>query len=200
MKHPIACLITIFSNPDCNRWRTFHIKILTVFWFSLLWNSGNRNKYFSHAVWWNDHHLGWCSHTCEHIDDGSISEHPQRITNTEEMPVRLLGVSPQNTHNELGMIQRHSARLEWLYSKFSDVTDADSHICIMYCVRAYLLYLVGYTIFANKSGTRVSMSYLLLFEDLDRVSSYAWGAAALAYLYRQLDYASRTLGKHIVGF
>ena len=83
---------------------------------------------------------------------------------------------------------------------FSDVTDADSPICILCCARAYLLYLMGCTIFADKSGTRVSISYLSLFEDLGRVSSYVWGAAALAYLYWQLGYASRTLVKQIAGF
>ena len=47
----------------------------------------------------------------------------QRITNAGEMLVRLLGVSSQDTHDELGMIQGHSVRLEWLHSKFFDVTD-----------------------------------------------------------------------------
>ena len=44
--------------------------------------------------------------------------------------------------------------------------------------------------FSDKSGTRVSIEYLKLFEDLGQVSSYAWGVAVLAYLYMKLGYAS----------
>jgi len=39
----------------------------------------------------------------------------------------------QDAQDELGMIQGHSARLEWFHSKFSDVTYADSPIHIMCC-------------------------------------------------------------------
>ena len=66
--------------------------------------------------------------------------------------------------------------------------------------RAYLLYLVGCTLLSDKSVTRVSIEYLKLFEDLSQVSSYAWGAVALAYLYRQLGYASRDEVKQIVEY
>jgi len=62
------------------------------------------------------------------------------------------------------------------------------------------LRFVGCTIVADKSGMRVSILYLPLFEDLDKVSSYAWGVATLACLYRQLGYASRKNVKQIAGF
>jgi len=93
-----------------------------------------------------------------------------------------------------------SVRLEWLRSKFSDISDADSPIYIMCCVRAYLLYLVGCTIFADKSDTRVSIMYLPLFENIGSVSSYTWGATALVYLYRQLGISSRMNIRQIAGF
>jgi len=47
---------------------------------------------------------------------------------------------------------------------------------------------------------RVSIEYLKLSEDLGPVSFYIWGAVALAYLYRQLGYASRVGVKQIVGY
>ncbi|KAK9707147.1 hypothetical protein RND81_07G175800 [Saponaria officinalis] len=47
------------------------------------------------------------------------------------------------------------------------------------------------TLFVDKSGDRVITRILGLFEDLSVVSEYAWGAATLAYLYRQLDMATR---------
>jgi len=50
---------------------------------------------------------------------------------------------------------------------------------------------MGCTLFSDKSGMSASTEYLQLFEELGQVSLYAWGAVALAYLYRQLRYVSR---------
>ncbi|KAK9665818.1 hypothetical protein RND81_14G138700 [Saponaria officinalis] len=55
-------------------------------------------------------------------------------------------------------------------------------------LRAYLLMLLGQTLFVDKSGDRVIGRILGLLEDLSVVSEYAWGAATLAYLYMQLGY------------
>jgi len=52
-----------------------------------------------------------------------------------------------------------------------------------------LLNLVECPLFSDKSGTRVSTSYLMLIEDLGDVYIFAWGTAALAVLYKQLGYA-----------
>ncbi|CAK8578428.1 unnamed protein product [Lathyrus sativus] len=43
--------------------------------------------------------------------------------------------------------------------------------------------LVGSIIFAYKTFTLVEARYLLLFTDLDRLSGYSWGAAALVTLH-----------------
>jgi len=57
-------------------------------------------------------------------------------------------------------------------------------------VRIYLLYLVGITLFIDKSATAVDVVYLKYFRDLDLVVGYSWGAAALARLYRELNKAA----------
>ncbi|CAN1347932.1 Protein MAIN-LIKE 2, partial [Linum perenne] len=54
---------------------------------------------------------------------------------------------------------------------------------------AYLLYLVGSTIFSTTTGNKVPVMYLPLFENLEICGEYAWGAAALAFLYRALGNA-----------
>ncbi|KAL5158946.1 Protein MAIN-LIKE 2 [Glycine soja] len=48
---------------------------------------------------------------------------------------------------------------------------------------AYLLHLVGCTFFANKSATHVHVVHLEAFRDLSESGSYAWGAAALCWIY-----------------
>ncbi|MCI43267.1 serine/threonine-protein phosphatase 7 long form-like protein [Trifolium medium] len=59
-----------------------------------------------------------------------------------------------------------------------------------YMLRAYLLLLVGTIIFSNKAKSNVDMTYLNYFIDLDRVHTYAYGTAALAFLYRELSNAT----------
>ena len=59
-----------------------------------------------------------------------------------------------------------------------------------FAARAYLLHLIGCTIFVDKSATFVSISYLALFWELVVCDSYAWGAAALAHIYAKLGDAS----------
>jgi len=54
-----------------------------------------------------------------------------------------------------------------------------------------LLYLVGITIFTNKSQNVVDVVYLRYFRDLDLDAGYSWGAARLAHLYRELNNVAR---------
>jgi len=68
------------------------------------------------------------------------------------------------------------------------------------CVRIYLLYLVGITIFTDKSQWAVDVVYLRYFRDLDLVAGYSWGAAALAHLYRELNNAARWNCSQVAGY
>ena len=51
----------------------------------------------------------------------------------------------------------------------------------------YLLHLLGYTLFANKSATNVHVVYLEALRDLSQTGRYAWGVAALVHMYDQLS-------------
>lgn len=46
---------------------------------------------------------------------------------------------------------------------------------IMYAMRAYLLYLVGTTIFMDKSAIYVDVLYLRYFKDFKWIHEYSWG-------------------------
>ncbi|XP_058741878.1 protein MAIN-LIKE 1-like [Vicia villosa] len=75
--------------------------------------------------------------------------------------------------------------LQWLYDRFVQYRAAGSWT---YATRAYLMMLVGSTIFADKTFTLVEARYLLLFRDLRGLGSYSWASAALATLYRHLGF------------
>ncbi|XP_028102456.1 protein MAIN-LIKE 2-like [Camellia sinensis] len=112
----------------------------------------------------------------------------------------ILGVPVNDAFVELVQSRGQSVKLEWLRIRFHEVNDTDDANFIEYAARAYLLYLLGCTIFADKSGTRVPVVYLHMLTNIDAVSSYAWGAAALAFLYKQLGLTSRAGVKQIAGF
>ncbi|KAK6929025.1 Aminotransferase-like, plant mobile domain [Dillenia turbinata] len=98
---------------------------------------------------------------------------------------KYLGRVPDSGYTSGGMV-----KLSWLKEFFS-VCPEDAPIEeIERHTRAYLLYLVGSTIFSTTTGNKVPVMYLPLFEDFERCGKYAWGAAALAFLYRALGNAS----------
>lgn len=63
----------------------------------------------------------------------------------------------------------------------------------------YLLWLLGTTLFVDKTTTLVHAGFLEFLHESDGVQNYAWGAATLANLYRQLGEASRAGCTNIAG-
>ncbi|KAJ1390986.1 Aminotransferase-like, plant mobile domain [Sesbania bispinosa] len=105
----------------------------------------------------------------------------------KELLVTLLGVSYSDTHEEIEYTPGPSVRLSWLRSVYENKVDENR---LSYAARAYLLHLVGCTIFTDKSASNVRVQYLKMFRVLASVGHIAWGAIALAYLYEQLNEAS----------
>ncbi|KAM5584603.1 protein MAIN-LIKE 2-like [Rosa sericea] len=95
----------------------------------------------------------------------------------------LLGKVPEDLTG--GML-----KLTWLKESFSKCPEDAPVEEIERHTRAYLLYLVGCTIFSTTTGNKVSAMYLPLFKNFDEAGKFAWGAAALAFLYRALGNAS----------
>lgn len=98
---------------------------------------------------------------------------------------RYLGRAPESGYTSGGMV-----KLSWLKEFFSRCPDDAPIEVIEQHTRAYLLYLVGSTIFSTTTGNKVPVMYLPLFENFVRCGQYAWGAAALSFLYRALGNAS----------
>ena len=52
--------------------------------------------------------------------------------------------------------------------------------------RAYLLLLVGDSLFPDKNGTYLQLAILPMLRDFDETTKCSWGSATLAHLYREL--------------
>ncbi|XP_028078009.1 protein MAIN-LIKE 1-like [Camellia sinensis] len=100
--------------------------------------------------------------------------------------VEALGVTIDEANVALKVARGQSIKVEWLRQRFRSTSNVDNDNTIECAARAYLLYLLGCTLFADKIGTRVLVVYFSFLMDLRSVASYAWGAATLAFLYRQL--------------
>lgn len=106
-------------------------------------------------------------------------------TTCEKVCEKFLGKAPDPGYTSGGMV-----KLSWLKEFFAQCPEDAPIEVIERHTRAYLLYLLGSTIFSTTTGNKVPVMYLQLFENFDRVGNYAWGAAALAFLYRALGNAS----------
>ncbi|XP_074346539.1 serine/threonine-protein phosphatase 7 long form homolog [Apium graveolens] len=62
---------------------------------------------------------------------------------------------------------------------------------IRFQVLCYLVHLFGGVLFTDHSGGLFRPMFLHFIRDLDRCGDYAWGAAVLAYLYRELCKTSK---------
>ncbi|KAL5794267.1 hypothetical protein ACOSP7_002861 [Xanthoceras sorbifolium] len=98
---------------------------------------------------------------------------------------KYLGRVPDSNYASGGMV-----KLSWLKEFFSNCPEDASSEEVEQHTRAYLLYLVGSTIFSTTTGNKVPVMYLPLFEDFEEAGTYAWGAASLSFLYRALGNAS----------
>ncbi|KAH1202767.1 Serine/threonine-protein phosphatase 7 long form [Glycine max] len=106
----------------------------------------------------------------------------------------LLGVRPQEGELEGSMV-----KLSWLAHHFSHINIDEGNIeQLQRFTRAWIHRFIGGIFFVNKSSSRVSLRYLQFLRDFEQCSTYAWGPAVLAYLYREMcsatDYKVKSIG------
>ncbi|XP_073225403.1 uncharacterized protein [Cicer arietinum] len=109
----------------------------------------------------------------------------------------LLGVTKAYAYAEFNVTRTTTVRYSWLLELYHQ-RCRDQHWEM--AARAFLLFLVGCTLFSDKSAFAVSVAYLECFRDLNSCGGYAWGAAALAYLYDNLREASMHQTRTISGY
>ncbi|KAH6781940.1 hypothetical protein C2S52_001250 [Perilla frutescens var. hirtella] len=93
---------------------------------------------------------------------------------------RLLGVSAEEAHQEVSDRGQY-VKLRWLHERFSELAASDNVRDAVYAAQAYLVYILGCTLFTDKTGDQINCNYLRLFDDTEEFEGYAWGAAALAF-------------------
>ncbi|KAL5170856.1 Protein MAIN-LIKE 1 [Glycine soja] len=105
------------------------------------------------------------------------------------MLVELLEVGANEARAKT--VQCHGAyvRLSWLRDIYRSKCDV-AHWTV--AAQAYLLHLLGCTLFSNKSATRVHVVFLDAFRDLSQSGSYACEATALVHMYDNLNDASKS--------
>lgn len=106
----------------------------------------------------------------------------------------LLGVTPESR-----VLKGSRLSLPWLASQFPGLDDDADEIAIARYARAYILQLIGGSLFSDKSNNRVYLMFLPLLEDFEVAGRYSWGGACLAWLYRQLCKATKFDAHDIAG-
>lgn len=77
-------------------------------------------------------------------------------------------------------------QLSWLTWKFDSLPNDPCDEQLTRYTLSYLLHHIVGVIFTDHSGGLVHCMYLPLIQDFSRCRTLAWGAAVLAYLFRDL--------------
>ncbi|CAN0899500.1 Protein MAINTENANCE OF MERISTEMS [Linum grandiflorum] len=131
------------------------------------------------------------------VDGGAVfQEYPPKDYDWDAAIFRILGETPgKKDYTKDGRL-----KLTWLKHTFgnpSQIFSSDELRWKQYA-RAYALACIGSFLLADRSGSVVHPVYLLLLEQ-ERPSDteyYAWGAASLAWLYREMGRSIFNLEGH----
>ncbi|XP_028184596.1 protein MAIN-LIKE 1-like [Glycine soja] len=104
--------------------------------------------------------------------------------------MELLEVTPVEATAETRQAGGPHVRLSWLRDMYQSRCRARQWVA---AARAYLLHLVGCTLFANKSATHVHVVHLQAFRDLAQAGTFSWGAAALCWIYEHFPSVHRSI-------
>ncbi|KAK9127845.1 hypothetical protein Syun_016642 [Stephania yunnanensis] len=115
-------------------------------------------------------------------------------TNITELCQELLGYTPSDQERQGNKISM--SRLAEMYPGLPlEATD----VHIQRYTRAYILQLIGGSLFSDKSNHLVHVMYLPLLANFEETGKYSWGSACLAWLYREMCRATSTSAKEISG-
>ncbi|CAN1173095.1 Protein MAIN-LIKE 2 [Linum perenne] len=87
-------------------------------------------------------------------------------------------------------IQGRTVRLAWVKRLFDHLPDGATAEVITYHARAYTWVLVVGVLLADRNGDHIQVHHLQLIGDPMIASTYSWGSAVLAWLYKVMGRAA----------
>jgi len=98
------------------------------------------------------------------------------------------------SHVSFGVLKR---RYEQLLNRCNQLVEIDTEEeqqeraqVRLACVKAFLLLLLGWTIFSGKNSKNINLLWLLALQDMDELDNWSCGGMGLAFLYDQLSLTS----------
>ena len=157
-----------------------------------------RDKLFSSACRSVDHHIGWCVEFVAPPYYWSILHVPElRCSCDDRFACWFTSCRSGSSSCWDSSLSRWTCASKLVEG---GVWGRMYQETVIVAARAYLLHLVGCTIFTEKSATSVNLSYLGLFVDLRHTGGYSWVAAALTRMYEQLGDGSYANTRQLVGY
>ncbi|KAL2319492.1 hypothetical protein Fmac_028461 [Flemingia macrophylla] len=120
-------------------------------------------------------------------------------THTFHLPVvvQCFGLSPPPEAFKDG----YSLRLSWLAQHLGHPgPNVQDPVYWQRHARAWICRFLGGVLFVDAGSTCVNIRWLTYLRDVQAIGNYAWGAAALSYLYRNLCRATNYDTKNFGGF
>ncbi|KAL2318157.1 hypothetical protein Fmac_032033 [Flemingia macrophylla] len=127
-----------------------------------------------------------------------ISFGPYRFRVGEsELVVQCFGLTPPPEAFKDG----YSLRLSWLAQYFGHPDpNVQDPVYWQRHARAWICRFLGGVLFVDVGSTYVNIRWLTYLRDVRAIGNYAWGAAALSYLYRNLCRTTNSDTKNFGGF
>ncbi|CAN1164429.1 Protein MAIN-LIKE 2 [Linum perenne] len=102
-----------------------------------------------------------------------------------EICEQWLGIAPPPS-----AIQGRTVRVSWVKRLFDRLPDGAPAEVVTFHARAYTWVLVAGVLLADQNGDRIQVHILQLIGDQRVASTYSWGNAVLAWLYKVMGRAS----------
>ena len=75
---------------------------------------------------------------------------------------------------------------QWLSQQFSTPSIETNDVTLERCAQAFIIALLGSTLFVDKKGMHVHLYFLSLLRDLTETSMDSWSSAILTHFYEEL--------------
>ncbi|XP_073153405.1 protein MAINTENANCE OF MERISTEMS-like [Henckelia pumila] len=117
-----------------------------------------------------------------------------RVEEWQHICLNLLGFTPLTSHFKGGHL---SMTALYEHCMAAHIDDNSPEIDVVKYTRCVALMIIGGIMVPDYQGGSVRLIFLQLLRDIERIRSYSWGSAVLAFLYRELCNAT-WIGKAII--